>query len=179
MYNLVSTSQAIIFCNTIKKIDLLEQNLKQNNFSITVIHSNMSMDERNNVINNFREGLSRVLLTTDLLARGIDIPQVNMVINYDLPQSKETYVHRIGRTGRAGNGGIAISFCGKDEHPYWKDIMKLIKVDVKTVSEHPYPWHSGSPETAPATTKNNSNRSGEANKSRKSSNSKQNKKRWY
>jgi ATP-dependent RNA helicase RhlE len=88
-------------------------------------------------------------------------------------------VHRIGRTGRAGNGGIAISFCSKDEHAYWKDIQKLIKVDVKTVSDHPYPWHSGSPETAPASAQNNSNRSGEANKSRKSSNSKQNKKRWY
>ena len=77
------------------------------------------------------------------------------------------------------NGGIAISFCGKDEHPYWKDIMKLIKVDVKTISDHPYPWHSGSPETAPVSTQKNSNRSREANKSRKSSNSKQNKKRWY
>jgi superfamily II DNA/RNA helicase len=138
LYNLVSTSQAIIFCNTIKKIDLLEQNLKQNNFSITVIHSNMSMDERNNVINNFREGLSRVLLTTDLLARGIDIPQVNMVINYDLPQSKETYVHRIGRCGRFDKKGIAISIVKTSDASDLKIIHKLksiYKIDIKELPE--------------------------------------------
>ncbi|HMI06177.1 MAG TPA: DEAD/DEAH box helicase, partial [Flavobacterium sp.] len=91
----------------------------------------------------------------------------------------ETYVHRIGRTGRAGNGGIAISFCSKDEHPYWKDIQKLIKVDVETVTDHPYPWHAGSPEAVETPKQNNSNRSGGAHKSRKSAGSIQNKKRWY
>ena len=98
-----------------------------------------------------------------------------------MPNIPETYVHRIGRTGRAGNEGIAISFCSKDEHQYWKDIQKLIKVDVKTISDHPYPWHSGNPETDPggSTKPNNSNRSGGAHKSRKSEASKQNKKRWY
>jgi ATP-dependent RNA helicase RhlE len=121
-----------------------------------------------------------VLVATDIAARGIDIDQLPVVINFDLPNIPETYVHRIGRTGRAGNGGIAISFCSKDEHGYWKDIQKLIKVDVETVTEHPYKWHEGSPDNAaPSTLPKNSNRSGGAHKSRKSDASKQNKKRWY
>jgi translation initiation factor 4A len=109
LYNLVSTSQAIIFCNTIKKIEWLEENLKTNNFPITVIHSNMTQIERNNIVQEFRDGKTRLLLTTDLLSRGIDIPLVNMVINYDLPANKETYIHRIGRCGRFDKKGIAIN----------------------------------------------------------------------
>ena len=133
----------------------------------------MPVDGNRNIIK------TNILVATDVASRGLDVKDISVVINYDMPNTVEDYVHRIGRTGRAGNGGIAISFCGKDEHPYWKDIMKLIKVEVKIVSDHPYPWHSGSPETAAATSQKNSNRSGEANKSRKSANSKQNKKRWY
>lgn len=109
LYNLVSTSQAIIFCNTIRKVEWLEQNLKENNFPITAIHSNMTQAERDNVVKEFRDGKTRLLLTTDLLSRGIDIPQVNMVINYDLPPNKETYVHRIGRCGRFDKTGVAIT----------------------------------------------------------------------
>ena len=110
LYNLVSTSQAIIFCNTIRKVEWLEQNLKQNNFPITVIHSNMNQSERDNVVKNFRDGKTRLLLTTDLLSRGIDVPQVNLVINYDLPLKIESYIHRIGRSGRYGRKGVAINF---------------------------------------------------------------------
>jgi superfamily II DNA/RNA helicase len=109
LYNIISTSQTIIFCNTIKKIETLEQGLKDNNFPITVLHSEMTQDERDNIIKDFRDGKTRILLTTDLLSRGIDIPQVNMVINYDLPNNKETYVHRIGRCGRFNKKGVAIS----------------------------------------------------------------------
>lgn len=109
LYNLVSTSQAIIFCNTINKILWLEENLIKNNFPITVIHSKMTQVERNNIVQEFRDGKTRLLLTTDLLSRGIDIPQVNMVINYDLPINKETYIHRIGRCGRFDKKGIAIN----------------------------------------------------------------------
>jgi superfamily II DNA/RNA helicase len=109
LYNIVSTSQTIIFCNTIRKVEWLEQNLKQNNFPITTIHSNMTQPERDLVVKDFRDGKTRLLLTTDLLSRGIDIPQVNMVINYDLPPNKETYVHRIGRCGRFDKKGVAIT----------------------------------------------------------------------
>jgi superfamily II DNA/RNA helicase len=109
LYNLISTSQVIIFCNTIRKVNWLTENLKKNNFSITSIHGKMTQEERNEIVNDFRIGKTRLLLTTDLLSRGIDIPQVNLVVNYDLPQNKETYIHRIGRCGRFGKKGISIS----------------------------------------------------------------------
>jgi translation initiation factor 4A len=136
LYNLVSTSQAIIFCNTIRKVEWLEQNLKQNNFTITVIHSNMTQQERDNTVKDFRDGKTRLLLTTDLLSRGIDIPQVNMVINYDLPPNKETYVHRIGRCGRFDKKGVAITMVkmtdpndvktfNKMKHFYKMDIREM------------------------------------------------------
>lgn len=109
LYNLIATSQAIIFCNTIRKVEWLDKSLKEQNFSIKSIHGKMTTKERTDVVNEFRDGKSRILITTDLLARGIDIPQVNLVLNYDLPPNKETYIHRIGRCGRFGKKGIAIA----------------------------------------------------------------------
>jgi ATP-dependent RNA helicase RhlE len=182
LYHLIKNenlSDVLVFSRTKHGADNVVKALRKNNIAAEAIHGDKSQNARQRVLDAFKNKEVGVLVATDIAARGIDIDQLPFVINFDLPNIPETYVHRIGRTGRAGNGGIAISFCGKDEHPYWKDIMKLIKVDVKTISDHPYPWHSGSPETAPASTQKNSNRSREANKSRKSSNSKQNKKRWY
>jgi ATP-dependent RNA helicase RhlE len=182
LYHLIKNenlSDVLVFSRTKHGADNVVKALRKNNIAAEAIHGDKSQNARQRVLEAFKNKEVGVLVATDIAARGIDIDQLPFVINFDLPNIPETYVHRIGRTGRAGNGGIAISFCGKDEHPYWKDIMKLIKVEVKTVSDHPYPWHSGSPETAPAASQKNSNRSGEANKSRKSSNSKQNKKRWY
>lgn len=138
LYNLISTSQAIIFCNTIRKVEWLEQNLKQNNFPITVIHSNMNQTERDNVVKEFREGKTRLLLTTDLLSRGIDIPQVNMVINYDLPMNKETYVHRIGRCGRFDKKGVAITMVKMSDPTDVKTFNKMkhfYKIDIKEMPE--------------------------------------------
>lgn len=138
LYNLVSTSQAIIFCNTIRKVEWLEQNLKQNNFPITVIHSNMTQAERDNVVKDFRDGKTRLLLTTDLLSRGIDIPHVNMVINYDLPPNKETYVHRIGRCGRFDKKGVAITMVKMTDPNDVKTFNKMkhfYKMDIKEMPE--------------------------------------------
>lgn len=138
LYNLVSTSQAIIFCNTIRKVEWLDQNLKQNNFPITVIHSNMTQAERDNVVKDFRDGKTRLLLTTDLLSRGIDIPQVNMVINYDLPPNKETYVHRIGRCGRFDKKGVAITMVKMTDPTDVKTFNKMkhfYKMDIKEMPE--------------------------------------------
>jgi len=138
LYNLISTSQAIIFCNTIRKVEWLEQNLKQNNFPITVIHSNMTQSERDNVVKDFRDGKTRLLLTTDLLSRGIDIPQVNMVINYDLPPNKETYVHRIGRCGRFDKKGVAITMVKMADPIDTKTFNKMkhfYKMDIKEMPE--------------------------------------------
>jgi superfamily II DNA/RNA helicase len=138
LYNLVSTSQAIIFCNTIRKVEWLEQNLKQNNFTITTIHSNMTQTERDNVVKDFRDGKTRLLLTTDLLSRGIDIPQVNMVINYDLPPNKETYVHRIGRCGRFDKKGVAITMVKMTDMTDVKTFNKMkhfYKMDIREMPD--------------------------------------------
>jgi len=134
LFNIISTSQSIIFCNTIKKVEWLEQNLKENNFTITVIHSNMEQHERDNIIKEFREGKTRLLITTDLLARGIDIPKINMVINYDIPVDKDTYIHRIGRCGRFNKKGIAITKVKMNETLDLKLFNKMIyfyKLNIK------------------------------------------------
>jgi ATP-dependent RNA helicase RhlE len=181
LYHLIKNdnlSNVLVFSRTKHGADNVVKALRKNNIAAEAIHGDKSQNARQRVLEAFKNKEIGVLVATDIAARGIDIDQLPFVINFDLPNIPETYVHRIGRTGRAGNGGIAISFCSKDEHDYWKDIQKLIKVNVQTISDHPYPWHSGSPGTAP-TAQKNSNRSGGAHKSRKSDASKQNKKRWY
>jgi superfamily II DNA/RNA helicase len=130
----MSTSQAIIFSNTIKKVDWLKENLEKNNFEITYIHGKMTAKERDDIVKEFREGKTRILLTTDLLARGIDIPQVNLVINYDLPPNKETYIHRIGRCGRFDKKGVAITMVKMEDQSDVKTFNKMkyfyrIKID--------------------------------------------------
>lgn len=134
LYNLMSTSQAIIFCNTIRKVDWLKENLEKNNFTITCIHGKMQQTERDSVVNQFREGKTRLLLTTDVLARGIDIPEVNLVINYDLPPNKETYIHRIGRCGRFGKKGVSISMVKSSDQSDIKTLQRMkqfYKLDIK------------------------------------------------
>ena len=125
LYNLISTTQAIIFCNTIRKVEWLTKNLIEQNFSITSIHGKMTSLERNNIVNDFRDGKTRLLITTDLLARGIDIPQVNLVVNYDLPPNKETYIHRIGRCGRFGKKGVAIVLVKMQDQNDIKNLNKM------------------------------------------------------
>jgi len=181
LYHLIRNEKladVLVFSRTKHGADNVVKALRKHGVAAEAIHGDKSQNARQRVLDAFKKKEVGVLVATDIAARGIDIDQLPYVINFDLPNIPETYVHRIGRTGRAGNGGIAISFCSKDEEPYWKDIMKLIKVEVQTISDHPYPWHAGSPTEAPAPV-NNSNRSGGAHKSRKSTQSKQNKKRWY
>ncbi|MEP7092958.1 MAG: DEAD/DEAH box helicase [Flavobacterium sp.] len=181
LYHLIKTeelSNVLVFSRTKHGADNVVKALRKNNIAAEAIHGDKSQNARQRVLDAFKNKEVGVLVATDIAARGIDIDQLPFVINFDIPNIPETYVHRIGRTGRAGNGGIAISFCGKDELAYWKDIQKLIKVDVKTITDHQYQWHDGSPEATSEKPKN-SNRSGSAHKSRKSNASKQNKKRWY
>lgn len=182
LYHLIKNenlSDVLVFSRTKHGADNVVKALRKNNIVAEAIHGDKSQNARQRVLDAFKNKEVGVLVATDIAARGIDIDQLPFVINFDLPNIPETYVHRIGRTGRAGNEGVAISFCGKDEHQYWKDIQKLIKVDVQIVNDHPYPWHSGNSETKHTTQQKNSNRSGGAHKSRKSEVSKQNKKRWY
>lgn len=181
LYHLIKNenlSNVLVFSRTKHGADNVVKALRKKDIPAEAIHGDKSQNARQRVLDAFKNKEVGVLVATDIAARGIDIDQLPYVINFDLPNIPETYVHRIGRTGRAGNGGIAISFCSKDEKDYWKDIQKLIKVNVDTIDNHPYPWHSGSP-TADGSAPKNSNRSGGAHKSRKSSVSKQNKKRWY
>lgn len=180
LYHLIkeeNLSDVLVFTRTKHGADNVVKALKKQGIAAEAIHGDKSQGARQRALEHFKNKEVGVLVATDIAARGIDIDQLPYVINFDLPNIPETYVHRIGRTGRAGNGGIAISFCGKDEKGYWKDIEKLIKVKVKTVDNHPFPWNGNTDEpTKPA---KNSNRSGGAHKSRKSDNSKKNKKRWY
>ena len=181
LYHLIRNEKltdVLVFSRTKHGADNVVKALRKKDIAAEAIHGDKSQGARQRVLDAFKNKEIGVLVATDIAARGIDIDQLPYVINFDLPNIPETYVHRIGRTGRAGNGGIAISFCGKDEHPYWKDIQKLIKVDVKIIADHPYPWRETANET-PEEQPKSSNRSGEANKSRKSAQSKQNKKRWY
>tara|TARA_B110000238_G_C16110893_1_gene432636 strand:- start:750 stop:1907 length:1158 start_codon:yes stop_codon:yes gene_type:complete len=110
IYSNISISQSIIYCNSIKIVEILSNRLNNDNFSVSCIHGNMNQVERNSIIKDFRDGKSRVLISTDLLSRGIDIQQISVVINYDIPKNIDSYIHRIGRSGRYGRKGIALNF---------------------------------------------------------------------
>ena len=114
------------------------------------IHGNKSQNARQLALRSFKDGTLRVLVATDIAARGIDVDELALVINYELPNVPETYVHRIGRTGRAGLEGDAISFCDFDEKPYLKDIEKLIKKAIPVVEDHPFPMEIFEPAPKPA-----------------------------
>jgi translation initiation factor 4A len=139
LYNLISTTQTIIFCNTIKKVQWLAEQLASLNFSITTIHGQMTQQERNDIVQEFREGKTRILLTTDLLARGIDVPQVNLVVCFDMPADKETYIHRIGRCGRFNKKGVSISFIRMNDPNDMRflNMMKnTYKINIKELPEN-------------------------------------------
>lgn len=110
IYEACSISQTIIYCNSKRTVDEISQKLVDNNFSISSIHGEMSQIERNDIMHRFRSGETRILISTDLLSRGIDIQQVSLVINFDVPNNPESYIHRIGRSGRYGRKGVAINF---------------------------------------------------------------------
>lgn len=168
----------LVFTRTKHGADNVVRFLRKQGVPAEAIHGDKSQSARQRVLEAFKQKEVGVLVATDIAARGIDIDQLPFVLNFDLPNIPETYVHRIGRTGRAGKGGIAISFCGKDEATYWKDITRLIRVDVKEIKDHPYPWAGKEFEPTEEKPAPAQNRSGQG-KSRKSSGSKKNKKRWY
>lgn len=182
LYHLIRNEglkQLLVFTRTKHGADNVVKALKKNGVNAEAIHGDKSQSARQRVLEAFKKNEISVLVATDIAARGIDIESLPYVLNFDLPNIPETYVHRIGRTGRAGNGGISISFCGKDEETYWKDIQKLVKVNVKTIKDHPYTW-SNEPETVSAEpVKKDLRNTNKQNTSRKSDASKKNKKRWY
>ncbi len=179
LYHLIKNenlSDVLVFSRTKHGADNVVKALRKQDIAAEAIHGDKSQNARQRVLDAFKNKEVGVLVATDIAARGIDISQLPFVINFDLPNIPETYVHRIGRTGRAGNGGIAISFCGRDEEGYWKDIQKLIKVNVKTINDHPYPWKTEEPNPDEKPDLRNKNK---YTNSRKSDASKKNKKRWY
>ena len=110
LYSKFSVAQSIIYCNSKKIVDDLDRKLNENGFAVSKIHGKMPQEERNEIMTRFRKGESRILVSTDLLSRGIDVQQVSVVINYDIPQNVENYLHRIGRSGRFGRKGVALNF---------------------------------------------------------------------
>jgi ATP-dependent RNA helicase RhlE len=130
---------ALVFTRTKHGADKVVKFLHHAHITAAAIHGNKSQNARQNALSNFKSGKTRVLVATDIAARGIDIDDLSHVVNFELPDVPETYVHRIGRTGRAGNTGIAISFCGGDERIELRDIQKLIGKSIPVVSGHPFP----------------------------------------
>jgi ATP-dependent RNA helicase RhlE len=133
-----SIERILVFARTKHGSDKIVKELVKGGITAEAIHGNKSQNARQRALGNFKSGSTRVLVATDIAARGIDIDDLTHVINYELPNVPETYVHRIGRTGRAGASGIAYSFCDQEEKDYLKDIQKLIGKNIPVVREHPF-----------------------------------------
>jgi len=131
LYETLTITQAIIYCNTRRKVEFLSDQLQKRDFTISVMHSDLDQKERDLVMREFRSGSSRVLISTDLLARGIDVQQVSLVINFDLPPNMENYLHRIGRSGRFGRKGVAINFVTNNDVRSMKDIEKFYHTQIE------------------------------------------------
>ncbi len=133
-----SIKTALVFTKTKHGADRLAKQLFKAGINAEAIHGNKSQNERQRALQNFKNNRTRILVATDIAARGIDIDELGHVFNYDLPQTPETYVHRIGRTGRAGASGVAVSFCDYEEKTLLSDIQKLIKKNIAVVKDHPF-----------------------------------------
>jgi len=131
LYETLTITQAIIYCNARRKVDWLTEQLHSRDFTVSALHGDMEQRERELIMKEFRSGSSRVLITTDLLARGIDVQQVSLVINYDLPKDRENYIHRIGRSGRFGRKGVAINFIVADDVRVLRDIEQFYNTQIE------------------------------------------------
>lgn len=131
LYETLTITQAIIYCNTRRKVDWLTEKMQGRDFTVSATHGDMDMRDRELIMKEFRSGSTRVLITTDLLARGIDVQQVSLVINYDLPTNRENYIHRIGRSGRFGRKGVAINFLTAGDVRYMRDIESFYNTQIE------------------------------------------------
>ncbi len=134
LYDTLTITQAVIFCNKRRKVEWLADKMRANNFTVSSMHGDMPQGERELIMSEFRSGTSRVLITTDIWARGLDVQQVSLVINYDLPVNRELYIHRIGRSGRFGKKGVAVNFVKDDDVRALKDIERYYST---TIDEMP------------------------------------------
>jgi ATP-dependent RNA helicase RhlE len=156
-----AVESALVFSRTKHGADKIVRVLSKSGVHAAAIHGNKSQNARQRALGQFKDGKINVLVATDIAARGIDVDELSHVINYDLPNVPETYVHRIGRTGRAKASGVALSFCDQEERAYLKDIQKLIDQRVPVIEEHPFP-DTGEASTQP--TQQQQSRSGNNNR---------------
>ena len=136
LFQKLEINQAIIFCNTTKRVELLFKKIIEMGFSCYFIHARMEQEKRNKIYHDFRNNACRCLVSSDLMTRGIDIPNVNVVINFDFPKSAETYLHRIGRSGRFGHLGIAISFITDDDLQNYYSIKKELDTEIDAMPQN-------------------------------------------
>lgn len=136
IYDSMTITQSVIFCNMRKKVDWLTENMLKANFPVISMHSEMPQEERDYIMNVFRKGEKRVLITTDVWARGIDVTQISLVINYDMPLNREVYVHRIGRSGRFGRSGVAINFVLEKEMSDLRDLESYYSTRIEELPEN-------------------------------------------
>jgi translation initiation factor 4A len=135
IYALLTITQTIIYVNTRKKVDWLQQMLTEKDFTVSCMHSDMTHTERKDIMRLFTSGVSRILISTDLLARGIDIQQVSVVINYDIPKDRDSYLHRIGRSGRFGRKGVAINFTTKYDYDAMMGLQEYYNTQIEEMPD--------------------------------------------
>jgi len=191
LQHLITTEKlenVLIFARTKHGVDSIVTYLQKNNINADGIHGDKSQSKREEILQKFKNKEINILVATDVASRGIDIDALPFVLNFDLPNIPETYVHRIGRTGRAGMEGTSIAFCGKDEKVYWDAIKKLTRNTAKEISDHPFPWKENNPNAKTdfrnkkktnTSSSQKTNGGTSSSNSRKSESSKKNKKRWY
>jgi len=131
LYETLTITQAMIFVNTRRKVEWLTEKMHARDFTCSAIHADLDQKERELIMREFRSGSSRVLITTDVLARGIDVQQVSLVINYDLPTNRENYIHRIGRGGRFGRKGVAINFLTAEDVRTLREIEQFYNTQIE------------------------------------------------
>jgi ATP-dependent RNA helicase len=130
LYDTLIITQAVIFCNKRSKVDWLTEKMREANFTVARMHGEMPQKERDAIMEDFRSGSSRVLITTDIWGRGLDVQQVMLVINFDLPTNRELYIHRIGRSGRFGRKGVAINFVKNEDIKMLRDIELYYSIQI-------------------------------------------------
>ena len=130
LYETLTISEVIIYCNDRRKVDWLQEQMQERDFAVSYMHGDMDQRERDCIMCEFRSGSSRVLITTDLPARGIDVHEVSLVINFDMPTNRENYIHRIGRSGRFGRKGVAINFLTEGDVRYLRDIEQFYQTEI-------------------------------------------------
>jgi len=131
LYSTLSITQCVIFCNTRRKVEYVTDQMQRRKHVVSCTHGDLDPAERNAILNDFKMGKTRILITTDLLARGIDVQQVSLVINYDLPTNIENYLHRIGRSARFGRKGVAVNFVTSDQFRMVKDLERIYETEIK------------------------------------------------